>query len=452
MMLSVYLLFIELLILFLISFVILFNRDIFSPSVMICISFILSTIVLGINVDYWDAEIDSITIIIIGTAIMIAMTTELIVLSLAKKGRRKQKYLDKDMGIGIFKKRYLSMNKYLFVLLIIFSLVEMTYFWKEVIRIGAIAESYGYHGTIMFNYRQITAHSTELVAEDMMNSFVVQGFKMVMVFAHVSMYIFINNVIIFKGKFTKNGKYLLPVIIYLIQTIMNASRIPLIYFGIYVLFISYILLSNKTFWVKNLSSKFIRLGTIALCIIFSVFTSLNQVVGRMTDNTAFETISVYLGAPILLLNQFLTRHPFDNIYFGQETLPNLYKSLYKLGLVSSYPSFQTEFGYSNGHDLGNVYTFLRRPMQDFGYIGMLLITILVVGLYSYIYYFKIKYKPLNSKSELSLFMYAYLVYPIPLFSIDFTVYSFFTFGTIFTLLYLNLGFKLFIRRDFINDG
>ena len=63
-----------------------------------------------------------------------------------------------------------------------------------------------------------------------------------------------------------------------------------------------------------------------------------------------------------------------------------------------------------GNHTGNVYTIFRRPLHDFGYAGMYIFVSVVALIFSYTYYFKIKYRECTDKRDLELFYYAYFYY------------------------------------------
>lgn len=415
-----------------------FNKDLFSPTVMICISFMISIVLLFFNVERWSINLGIETI----GCILVVIITSFVVEGYVKKlALRKINLVNKS------EKKFLKINGYMYIVLLGFSILEIALFWNEVVRISELARNMGYNGDILFNYRQITAHSTNLSAAEMMSPIIVQGSKIVMAFSYISIYIFINNVFVNRGRIKDNIRYIIPFILYFVLTIMNASRITLISFFVSCIVMFYILLNKRDRWKVNYSVKFIKIGIISFIIVIVGFVSLSYTVGRHTNNTFFETVSVYLGAPILLFDLYLKSPKISNMYFGQETFVNLYKSLHKLNIIDSYPSFQTEFRYINGYNLGNVYTGMRRPIQDFGYIGLILVIAIFVGIYSYIYYKKIRGSKARPGKEIDVFIYSYFYYSLTLFAIDFIPYSFFTFGNIITIIIMVIFYKYLVVYD-----
>lgn len=82
------------------------------------------------------------------------------------------------------------------------------------------------------------------------------------------------------------------------------------------------------------------------------------------------------------------------------------------------PNVNIEYRHLNKRILGNVYTFFRRPLHDFGYWGMCMFTCGVSFVYSWLYYGNIKGREYLKKTEYATIVYGYLYREIIYASID----------------------------------
>ncbi len=420
-MLSVLLLILCLALIIMIEYI--FLKNLISISFIFTFSFLVGAICLLANVKVWNVQLNVECIGLILFTVLIAFVSENLI----------KNYIFNRIHRKVWKRTYetLYIKTFILVLFFCFAVIELILYWREVSRIAVIAYANGYNGSVLFNYRQITAHDNILTSSQMMNSYVVQGQKIITVFAYILVYIFLNNRILANDKTKKNFLYLIGLIPFVIITIFSASRIAILRIIIYILILCFIMTSEKKGWKFHIRfGLFIKLLIIGISVLLG-FVYLGTVVGRNTSLTAFQTISVYLGAPIFLLNLYL-KDPIPNTnIFGEECFCNLYQSFYKLGLVSNYADFQTEFRSSNGILLGNIYTFIRRPFHDFGIIGLAIVVFIVVSIFSFVFYNYIYKRQVNMKIVI---FFAYYYYIIGLSVIDFCVYSEISLGNVINII------------------
>ena len=400
-----------------------FFKNLISISFIFTSSFLLGAICLLANVRNWNVDLNIECIGLILFTVLIAFTSEILmknfVFNRIHRMVRERKY-----GILYIRTSVLALS-------FCFTVIELILYWREVLRIAFIAYTNGYNGSMLFNYRQITAHDDILTSSQMMNSYVVQGQKIITIFAYILMYIFLNNRVLAHDKSKKNYLYLIGLIPFVIITIFSASRIAILRIIIYILVLWFIMTNEKKRWKFHIRlGLFIKLLIIGISVLLG-FAYLGTIVGRNTSLTAFQTVSVYLGAPILLLNLYL-KDPITNTnIFGEECFCNLYQSFYKLGLTSNYSDFQTEFRSSNGVLLGNIYTFIRRPLHDFGIIGLAIIVFIVISIFSFVFYNYIYKRQVRMKMVI---FFAYYYYIIGLSVIDFCVYSEISLGNVINII------------------
>ena len=165
--------------------------------------------------------------------------------------------------------------------------------------------------------------------------------------------------------------------------------------------------------------------------------------GRKTDKTIFTHVSAYLGSSIALFNLYV-EEPIQRNLIGEESLYSVLKVLNFLGLSRASTSYNLEFRSLRIYD-SNVYTFFRRPLHDFGLIGMYIFTAAIAFLFAWIYYKKIKYK--NKRSCIYwVLLYGYLFYWIVCSSIIQYSVNYISAGTVITVAIMFILFKFMITN------
>lgn len=103
-----------------------------------------------------------------------------------------------------------------------------------------------------------------------------------------------------------------------------------------------------------------------------------SLIGRKIDQTPMDYIAVYLGAPLMNLNQAMSNGLPPSNYFGQFSLKYLYMSLAQGGILPADASVGAfpYIGYA-GYFMGNVYTTYYAFLADFGYGGCLIAVVLM---------------------------------------------------------------------------
>ena len=228
---------------------------------------------------------------------------------------------------------------------------------------------------------------------------------------YMLLYIGVNNFIVNK----RLNKYCIFIsILMVVRILLNGSRSPLLRIMTFIIIIYYIL-KCRCGEMKKGDYKFLK-KIIVVGLFFIVFMFLALwLTGRLTEDTSlFNELFVYMGAPIANLNIFIDRYN-PNIFagvssdlFGAHTFTNLYNYIAKIfSLEINITSF-SQFEFSGGYEIGNVYTMFAAPLFDFGYLGVMLI-VSFIGIYYGRNYYKIMYSPRDSVFDYRLFIYAYLI-------------------------------------------
>ncbi len=126
-------------------------------------------------------------------------------------------------------------------------------------------------------------------------------------------------------------------------------------------------------------------------------------------------VSVYTGMSIPSLDVWLNKAKDIPTVFGEETMYGVTSVLRKLNIIQYLRETVRHLEFVDfGDATGNVYTCFRRYINDFGYVGMLLVQTAVGSFYS-VFYNNIKRE--NGFGILLIF-YGILMYPLLMQSID----------------------------------
>lgn len=401
-------------------------QDIMSPSVLMTLVFIFSTIIAILNKDNWNISYSFLAAILLGSGIFAFGMTDVIIRN--SLGIKKNKIPENNYCA-------LAVDRWKVFLIIIVDFIVVILVYREVTR---IAGTNTWFTNIFYAYRTITSHTDSLTAEQYMNGMVSQSMKVLIVSGFLFTYIFINNVIICKEKLKENFIYLFPPLLMCIMTLITGVRTNVLRLTFFTLICWYILLQYKNRWKIKTSWKFIRILIIALFAMMILFSALQSVLGRSGSTDFFTVISNYSGAPIQHFNQYIQAPANENIVFGQETFSGIRNSLYNFGIVKKTYSSLEEYRYLNNTEFGNVYTLFRRFIQDFGIIGMYFATILVSAVISMIYNMKIRGKRITYNRMLIIIEYGYLYYIIAISSIDNILPDYLNLGTLLLFILLHV--------------
>lgn len=444
----IYLLLVSLFVLLIIDFI--FNdRDIMSPSIVMCMVFIFSTMFAILNIENWKIEFSFKSYFLLISGITVFSFFDIIIRKLSMIKRKNINRKTISIQREKCKKRILEVQNWKVYITDIVVILAVFLQYKEVKRIASTAQYYG--DNILYAYRMISSHTGSLSDDQYMNSNVSMLLKITTVVGFVFTFILLNNLIVYKQKLVNNIKYFPVVICYIIQSTLSGVRTGILRLVVFAIIASYALIQNKYSWKINFTFKFIKNIIIVSIIVLPTFYLSKTFLGR-TDNLSFiNSISAYVGGPIQHFNQYIESPPEKNEYFGQETLVGIRKSISKLGGQDIDDTVHLEYRYLNSYEFGNVYTFFRRLIQDFGMLGMYLATTLIAIMFSYFYNFKIRNSSNCYISDKRILIYSYLFYVIAMSSIDQVIHDYLRIGNII-LIILFIPVLWFYTQTSISKG
>ena len=228
--------------------------------------------------------------------------------------------------------------------------------------------------------------------------------------ALVSGFAFLYNMIYKFKSLLYNLRFTLPICIYLGFIVMTGGRQSTVYIAIFMLVIGSLLYVRKQKYSKWAYKRVILLCMATFLAFFSVFYALGTLSGKVNETrTALGILAHYAGTNISAFDYFLHSLPIpESDYIGTMTLVDIYSKLGKLSTdIPQAQGYIRDFAKFDGIDT-NVYTALRRYIQDYGFVGCAVI-MFILGVFYQGLYNTLKYsRKLNC---FLLIAYAFLCYP-----------------------------------------
>ena len=262
-------------------------------------------------------------------------------------------------------------------------------------------------------------------AEEAMPGYLNIMIKIVCAFANCFVYVFVNNRIC-RQSMPKDALLMIPAAAYLAMNLFIGNRGNILILILSCFAAWYILYHRIQGWHIRLTKLFLNKGVkIALIvfILFWVFMVLMRNINVTDARNNFMTyICSYLSGPLSGLDMYLKQGGTTCEWWGQETfvaLNNNLNSLLGIGHSSTrFLEFRSGFGYS----VVNIYSSFRRFYHDFGYIGVILLSLIQGYITSRMYYIAKRKTPASS-IDLSMVIYCFFFYTVPYTLTDELFYS-----------------------------
>lgn len=376
------------------------QKDILSPWVITIGMFMVSTFFAILNINTWQFRLSPLTVFVILTGVFAFGVGEILISATFEKHAVPKR------------KQYREISR-----------IEIPQSVVVVIALGMVA---GLVVIVKQTYEiSLEAGNTNGLAsmlEYARKMYIIPGYTIGKASIHITLigkalsavflYFFINN--LHSGKKKRDALYLIPVGLYLCMATLGTGRTFMIEFlGMTIIF--YLLMERKkNGWETIRVWKIILIASAALGVFFILFFLFGFITGKSQGGKLFDMVSVYTGMSIPSLDYWLNKSKDISMIFGEETLYGVISVLRKLNLVHLKETVRHLEFVNFGDASGNVYTCLRRYINDYGYVGMLFIQGAIGAFYS-IFYNNIKKE--NGFGILLIF-YGVLMYPLFMQSID----------------------------------
>lgn len=391
----VYVLLFTLIVEFVIAYVV-FYKIIISPACVFSAVFVVATMDLIRNIEYWEVELHwntyfvisgGILAFLIGAFIVSAYYKKLYKVGIAKLGRNSLETVEiehwKVYGLTVFN-------------LITFFLVYLN--------IRRNAQRFGASGSLLsiisvYRKANLTVNENTIA----LSSYV--DFMNIIMLASglIWLYLLINNYLAIK----KINKFaVINLVLILLNYFLTGSRgkmINLILSGIPMFFFLWCCKNGK---IREMRGKYIWNIIIIMFVIVFLFRIVANLMGRTITSNTLEHISINLSAPILNLDIYLQEKWIQPSIWGYNTFGYLTNTLGKSFNISKWVHLlDIPFRFRNGHSLGNIYTTFYAFYYDFKYMGVIILSVFMGGISQF--FFEICRKEVF---RIKKFRYALIIY------------------------------------------
>lgn len=269
--------------------------------------------------------------------------------------------------------------------------------------------------------------------------FISQLYKLLSAYIYIVGYVLIYNIAKCDIKIISMKKHIISIILYCIFSMFSqGARQPTIEIFVFLALVYISLMQTKAEQkkVKKFIIKIIPF-TIILAILF--YVSMTFVGRRQSERGLLEYITVYFSGGLYAFNENVN-YPARNPYWGQSSFADIYSILAKLNIVPESASIS----YHEFELYGNTVTIFGRWYEDFGAIGVYIMTFLIGFLFARAFYLNIiKKQKINSYHVYRLFYCKFLI-SIVWAGYDDRIRALFSIQTLILLIIIPLLYKYLI--------
>lgn len=419
------------------------NQNILSPWVILCSVFSISTIFALINEKNWDFNLSPDSVLLILSALLCFGIAETLINYMFQE----KKLLKSPVGSQYTPEKEIAISNFKIALLCVFMGVMLVNYFYDTYQLSLLGGNPGGLHLMLKYARDAQLSTGRLGRAAVLSAYFTKAVSAV--FA----YIFLYNTVFFGFKI-KKIKYLLPLLMHFPFIVLSTGRTEFIYQITTFIVIWSICYQMKKGQNNKNTVKIIFGGIAALGIFFALFIVSGYLTGKSQLMSIYKLISFYTGSSIPAFDIYNTTPHMESALIGEHTLLPIYSVLRTLGF--HLPVFHTPYEFVQiGGFSTNIYTAIRRYMQDYSITGMYIIVFLLGAFYST--FFNIVKN--SQKAGLLLIIYAVYCFPLFEFSIEERfLTSIVSMGTIYQLFFIIVlyyilihpkrSFKTFFRTTF----
>lgn len=383
------------------------KKDVFSPSVLMILGYMVTTTFAICNLSKWKTDVSIIALCLIIVGIISFIIGEKFAGYIGNRQfvRCNENKIGKQLNILA---QY-SKKGIIFIAIII-CLLCARIVYKEIIRIAY--SDFKTWGNLVYNYK-VNKAKYDMSGLGRLSE------KTIKAISYTCLFIFMNNIsqdLKINLKIIKNNLlYIVPGIVYSVVQLVLGVRISVLGFMIAGLF--FLILCR--YYKYGVKTK-IRIGTmikmsIVLIVICVVFFYIKELIGRQqVSNGVFDYIATYLGGSIDLFGQYI-RNPMEEK--GKvETLAGVIDNMQSYFGILKKQEFTTSLEFRNaltGITIGNTYTGFRNYYNDGGIFGIVFFSNLLGMIFGGVYHLILNYRRMSYFRMCMIIIFGSQLYCIP---------------------------------------
>lgn len=350
------------------------NRILLRPEVLYAAGFVPSSFLALFYVQKWNLDLSNQTLgVLVGGTVLFSVASffTYIILNVTK-----QKIHNSYSNVDDFNVPYVEKWKLIFF--VIFQMLVLLWIIKVLLEVGNTSKL----AEAIYYYRHTTTFTDDIIK---LPSLLVPSRALCIAAGYVWVYLIILGVI---NKESKNFcLFIVNLVLCCIINMMFGSRTGIIQLFFAGMIQYYMIIGKKNGWKNKLEIKTIVYALIMVMVMIASFQMMGGIIGRGSTTDFNDYIAKYLSAEIKNLDTFIREHNFGSRIENNQTFIYVINYLSgKLGKPSWRHQLDLPFLKINGFNLGNVYTAYYAYLYDFGYIGMVVCTILMAVISQIIFY------------------------------------------------------------------
>lgn len=259
--------------------------------------------------------------------------------------------------------------------------------------------------------------------------------------SYIFAFIVVRNTI-FYGIKARYILFFIPMLCYMLIITVSGGRTEFIYITVFILMSGFICFMQKHQWEGKYTIRLIIAGLTAFLVFLLIFRVTGLLKSSGVGVSVFTSLSKYAGFGIPALDEYILNLRPETGLIGDHTLSSVYSVLRSLGF--NLPQLYMPYDFINfpGID-SNIYTALRRYIEDYTYLGMCVMVVLISSVYTY------SFEIIKKKRIFGFALVCFCSFCYPLF--EFSIEERFLMRiisttTIYQLLYLSVFYYFFIYR------
>lgn len=405
------------------------KRSFVSPWFLLCIIFLASYLLLLINYNNWNVSISSQFILYISSAI-IAFGLGCLLVNHLNKLVAVKPVCNKTDSLGKVIKLKYPLN--LFLILTV--LLSAVYILK-------ILSDAGDGGSFTDKLRRIY----EMGNKYSPGFIFTQCREIITAIAYVNTYRILIRIYSKKDTISLI-KLLIPVIAFFVVVIISTERNFLLRYAIYFLCL-WIMVYKSMHNQKNVNLKILAHVVVISAVIVFLFFIMGK--AKQYQSGFFKMISIYAGSGLNNFNLWIQDFN-EPLLLGQSTFTTFLDSfgtitkIFGFNINASVSQFDPfiEFVSPNGYVYGsNIYTSLRPYIEDFGYLGVIIVPFIVGMFFQWLYC-----RAMRKSFSFAWVIYAMLIYSVIYFPIGEQLFRRFHLGLLYELVWIYFVYWFVFKR------
>lgn len=434
---------VDLYLIFMVSFALLiielliFKSDYASPAFIYTASFVVCSACALYMAEDWDIEqIEQDTVILIcGSLLIFVIVEEITRYAAFILARCKNASLDKRGGGR--EKQSIEIPNTILNVAIVLALVGIAWSFIYIFRFASAGD---WNAMFALYKNTLNTDSASLGwGKKLLNQFN----KILVALNYVLLYVFNYNNSCSQMLKKEKRKYIISFILFMFyRLVMVGGRQGLLFFV--VAWVTSNLIC-KTYKVNRherdrANKKYVKIMLLAVAIIFPAFYFFGRFVGRRETDVMYAS-TAYLTTGIYGLN-WEVRNGYSSAYWGEISFPGLYPILKFFGVIPAELQDQAFLPFLR---YGNTVSILGRWYWDFGISGAFVMVGAISFLFSFIFYFKVKYKTDGHKRNISTIIYSYMIYILYFAGYDDFVIHIFSLNFLLIIILICLFYRWIVR-------